>query len=83
MLDGETLVFVEVRYRRPGSFAGAVASVDANKQRKLTRTAAFFLGKHPVYRDNPVRFDVVGLEGPEDQEIKLQWLRDAFRPEEN
>lgn len=82
MQDGESLVFVEVRYRQPGRFASAAATVDRKKQQKLIRAAAFFLGQHSRFRDNPVRFDVVGLDGPNVGDFKLQWLKDAFRPQE-
>src|SRR5690606_9052317 len=34
MLDGPTLVFVEVRYRRSDRFGGGAASVDARKRRR-------------------------------------------------
>lgn len=83
MLDDATLVFVEVRYRRPSSFTGSIASVNSGKQRRLARAAATFLGAHPAYSDYPVRFDIVGMDGPDTREFKLQWLKDAFRPEEN
>lgn len=82
MLDGGTLVFIEVRYRRPNRFARACATVDANKQRKLARAAAVYLSRHSAFRDHPVRFDVVGMDGPNFEKFELQWLKDAFRPEE-
>lgn len=80
MLDGTTLVFVEVRFRKPNRFTSAVASVDSRKQIKLTRAARQFLGQHTAYADHPARFDVVGLDGPNSDEFTIQWLQDAFRP---
>lgn len=35
MLDGKTLVFVEVRYRATPSFGGAAGSVNWHKQRRI------------------------------------------------
>src|SRR5690606_19407772 len=39
MRDGQTLVFVEVRYRRSDRFGGGAASVDARKRRRLVLAA--------------------------------------------
>lgn len=74
MLDGDVLVFVEVRYRRPHDFGGALASVTQGKQRKLARAAASYLAQHPQHARRACRFDVVAIDdgGPE-------WVRDAFR----
>ncbi|MGH8193156.1 MAG: YraN family protein [Woeseiaceae bacterium] len=80
MLDGPCLIFVEVRFRKSSHFASALESVDRRKQRKLTRAAGFFLGRHREYRNHAVRFDVVGLDGPSRDRYQLQWVRDAFRP---
>jgi len=73
MRDGQTLVFVEVRYRRSSRFGGAVASVDARKQRKLIATALGYLQQHP--HDGPCRFDVVGISGSANG---VEWLKNAF-----
>ncbi|HRO28511.1 MAG TPA: YraN family protein, partial [Luteimonas sp.] len=51
MLDGATVVFVEVRYRRDTRFGGGAASVDAGKRRRLVRAAQQFLATHRQYRD--------------------------------
>ena len=81
MLDRNCVVFVEVRYRRANRFANAAASVDMRKQRKLIRSAAVFLARHPQYGNHATRFDVVAFDRACDGECRLQWLRDAFRPE--
>lgn len=81
MLDRETLVFIEVRYRRDQRFGGGAASVDFRKQRKLVRAAQLFLQRHPRYADGPCRFDVVEAEG-DPAAPQLNWLRDAFRADD-
>ncbi len=78
MLDGDCLVFVEVRYRGGGSLIDAVATVDARKQRKLTRTARVFLAGHPGFQHHCCRFDVVGVDRL-DRGDNVRWLKDAFR----
>lgn len=79
MEDGGCLVFVEVRYRKPGRYASAAESVDARKQCKLQKAALFFLGRHPAWRNHAVRFDVVACDGTGDG-LRLEWIKDAFRP---
>lgn len=71
--DGDTLVFVEVRYRRSSRYGSASATVDARKQRKLLATADSYLQRHRL--DCPCRFDVVGIEGDAQN---IQWIKNAF-----
>lgn len=82
MLDRNCVVFIEVRYRRANRFASAASTVDTHKQHKLVRAAAAFLARHPQYCDYATRFDVVAFDETHDDKCKLQWLRDAFRPED-
>lgn len=85
MLDGrgrdETLVFVEVRYRRGAGFGGGAASVDAFKRRRLVRAAQLFLLAHPRLAALPCRFDVVEADG-DPARPRLTWIRDAFRADD-
>ncbi|MCW8125610.1 YraN family protein [Microbulbifer halophilus] len=71
--DGDTLVFVEVRYRRSSRYGSASATVDARKQRKLLATADSYLQQHRL--DCPCRFDVVAIEGDAGN---IQWIENAF-----
>lgn len=81
MRDGDTLVFVEVRYRRGSGFGGGAASVDANKRRKLVHAAGLFLAAHREYAKAPCRFDVIDASG-DPQAPAFDWLRDAFRADD-
>lgn len=81
MRDGDTLVFVEVRYRRGSGFGGGAASIDAGKRRKLVHAAGLFLAAHREHARAPCRFDVIDASGdPEAPEFL--WLRDAFRADD-
>ena len=73
MRDGDTLVFVEVRYRASDDFGGAAASVTPAKQRRLVRAATRYLASHPSLAALPCRCDVVGAEGDADAPT-LTWL---------
>lgn len=81
MLDEEILVFVEVRHRSHGSFVRAALTVDYRKQQKLVRTAAMFLARHKNYGEYTSRFDVVGIDRDADDNISIEWQKDAFRPD--
>jgi len=81
MLDGATLVFVEVRYRRDARFGGGAASVDVYKRRKLVHAASAFLAHHPKHANSPCRFDVVEADG-DPASPRLNWVKDAFRADD-
>ncbi len=77
MLDGDTLVFVEVRYRSREDFGGAAASVTRGKQRRVIRAATRYLAGHPAHAHRPCRFDVVSADG-DPGAPRMEWLRAAF-----
>jgi len=80
MLDGGTLVLVEVRSRSGATHGGAAATVDGRKQQRFTRAAQHLLLTRPDYRRLPARFDVVALDGgPAGEQPRVTWIRDAFR----
>ena len=78
LLDGGCLVFVEVRYRTTNTYLRPAHTVDRHKQRKIIRTAALFIARHPRFADCTIRFDVVGVEGRGND--GLHHIPDAFRP---
>ncbi len=80
MLDGDCLVFVEVRFRSARSLTRAALTVDNHKQRKLALAAELFLASRRAYSGNSARFDVVGIDRDADGHATVEWLRDAFSP---
>ena len=77
MLDGDTVVFVEVRYRRHAAWGGALESVDLRKQQKLIKAAQLFLLKESRWAKHPCRFDVVAMSATEGG-AHPSWIRNAF-----
>lgn len=72
LLDGATVVFVEVRQRSTHDFGGAAESITARKRSKLIATARHFLANQ---RNLPAcRFDAVLV----DASGGIEWIRDAF-----
>ncbi|WP_297834056.1 YraN family protein [Pseudomonas sp.] len=78
MLDGDTVVFVEVRYRRHTGWGGALESVDVRKRKKLVIAAQLFLQTTSRWADSPCRFDVIGINGNPGKEPSFNWLKNAF-----
>lgn len=77
MREGDTLVFVEVRYREAGTPGGALASVGPAKQAKLVRAAQLYLAQHSAAASGPCRFDVIAFDGTADG-AHCDWQRGAF-----
>ncbi|MGC1720149.1 MAG: YraN family protein [Isosphaeraceae bacterium] len=74
-LDGNVIVFVEVKARRQGVPAEAVTT---EKQRRLTLAALHFLKKHGLLEQRS-RFDVVAIIWSEDDNPpQIEHIRDAF-----
>lgn len=79
-VDGETIVFVEVKTRRAGEWGDAAAAVDQAKQDRVVRSALAFLKEHHLL-ECAVRFDVVAIVWPEDaSQPDLRHLQNAFEP---
>lgn len=78
-LEGNCLLFIEVRCRGNPRFSSAAASVDRRKQLKLIRAAQFFLQRNPRWTNMPCRFDVIALEPRQSgTDIAVRWIRAAF-----
>ena len=80
-----TLVFIEVRQRKRSSFGDAALSVTASKQRKVIKTAKYFLQQHPEYAHYDCRFDVIAYNTTDKTKTKGQlsdnqpeWIKGAF-----
>ena len=74
--DKETLVFVEVRYRRDTSRGTGAETITATKQRRIIRTAEYFLINHKQYEDSACRFDVISMN--DSMTDSPDWIKRAF-----
>jgi putative endonuclease len=74
MRSDDTLVFVEVRYRKATHFGGAAASVSPAKQQRLRRAALSYLQSKGLNESRQsCRFDLVACEGTD-----INWIANAF-----
>lgn len=76
-LDGETLVFVEVRAKATDECGTAAESVTGTKQRQVARMAAEYLARHQV-TDRACRFDVVAIDDALSEQPKVTLYAGAF-----
>jgi putative endonuclease len=72
MNDQQTLVIIEVRYRKSDVYGSALESVTASKQKKIITATQHYLSTQQ--RDCPLRFDVVAISG----NGKINWIKNAF-----
>ncbi|PKF63418.1 YraN family protein [Psychromonas sp. psych-6C06] len=74
MADQDTLVFIEVRFRKNGDFGGALASINQSKQRKIIKTANHYIAQ--LASEPYCRFDAIALN---DSDSCPLWVQDAFQ----
>ena len=74
--QGETIVFVEVKYRKNDAFGSAAEMVTYAKMRKLVKTAQIWLSqqKRSAYNID-YRFDVVAIH---DSGRDINWIQNAI-----
>ncbi len=76
MQEADSYVFVEVRLRKKSGYVSGIESIDANKQKKICRTAQHYLILHDRL-DSSVRFDVVAFES-DAKSSDCTWIKNAF-----
>ena len=72
-LDKQSLVFVEVRYRKNNLFGDPAETVNWKKQKKIINTANIYLQMKPDFSQYSCRFDVISIQG-----TKINWIQNAF-----
>jgi putative endonuclease len=75
MNDRVHLIFIEVRARATSDFGGGLASITYAKRQKIIKTTSHYLLTQNIKEQQPVRFDVVSIDGPAG---RLIWIKDAF-----
>lgn len=84
MTDGNTLVFVEVRFRKNNFYGDGLESVTAQKQQRILSTAEEYLQNETNLKNG--RIDVVAMsQKPQNNDrdntednYTFDWIKDAF-----
>lgn len=77
MDDGESIVFVEVRFRNNKGYGSGADTVTRQKQARLIRAAQYYLCKNPRLSEMPCRFDVISVDKNQGA-TAFHWIRNAF-----
>lgn len=75
-IDGDTLVFVEVKTRRSRAAGAPEEAVDERKQIRMRRAAEAFSAQYRV-GDKDLRFDIVAVDAA-GKRLAIELLRNAF-----
>lgn len=67
------LVFIEVKYRSSCKAGTPAEAVNWRKQKRICRTAEYYLYRHPIFQNQPCRFDVIEVE-----KDSIHLIRNAF-----
>lgn len=79
MRDAQTLVFVEVRYRKQARYGSAAESVTLRKQTRIWRCAEYYLLCNDLQNQLPCRFDVLAMSPEQGTgRVTYHWIKNAF-----
>lgn len=81
MQDGESICFIEVKFRKSMTYGGAANSIPLTKRRKIIKTALFYIAGHRQLARFPLRFDAFLIQRQPDGSDRIDWIRNAFYAE--
>ncbi|MBQ7446499.1 MAG: YraN family protein [Eubacterium sp.] len=59
--EGNTICFLEVKYRHAGQYGDPAEAVDHKKQRRISNAASYYLYSNRIPFDTPCRFDIAAV----------------------
>ena len=72
-LDGDCIVFVEVKYRTNTDYGYPQEAVSINKRRKIVLVSGYYRMRNGLGDGTNFRFDIVSILGD-----KIRWDKNAF-----
>jgi len=78
-LDGDIVVFIEVKTRSDADHADPEDAVNFHKQKRMARCARFFL-QHTGSEGRACRFDVIAITLNDGTDMEIEHFEDAFQP---
>lgn len=72
-LDGDILVFFEVKYRSSIKQGYAASAVSKSKQKKICRISDFYRMEKHITEERQMRYDVLAIDGN-----VISWYKNAF-----
>lgn len=71
--EGDTVCFVEVKYRASLKYGGANYAIPLKKQQTIRRVAQWYIASHKLPPEASYRFDAVLIDGDEIQYVRNAW----------
>lgn len=72
-IDGDYLVFFEVKYRKNTKYGYPLEAVTKSKQRHIVDAARYYLYYNHYPEETFIRFDCIGI-----LENEIEWVKNAF-----
>ncbi len=79
---GSLIAFVEVKSRSSEKYGHPYEAIGRNKRQALIATANEYLYKRDLLNDWDIRYDIASIIAPKNKPMKLEYIEDAFRVEE-
>jgi putative endonuclease len=77
MEENDTVVFVEVKYRKNSQHGSGAEAVTYHKQNRISRTAGWYLVMNSQRAEQNCRFDVISIDAQKPDQ-GIDWIRNAF-----
>ncbi|MFV2031974.1 MAG: YraN family protein [Gammaproteobacteria bacterium] len=81
MLEQDVLCFIEVKFRKSQGYGGAISAIPPQKQRKIIKTALFFIAEHKKLAQRAMRFDALIIQQDSVAASSVDWIQGAFYAE--
>lgn len=81
MQDSDNICFIEVKFRKSMAYGGAASAIPESKQRKLVKTALFYIAGHRQLARLGLRFDAFLIQRQQDGTDRIDWIKNAFYAE--
>lgn len=81
MQDNKDIIFIEVRNRNCTDYGNALETINSRKQKKIIKTALYFLQTKNWLNKVNCRFDVIGIKYVAET-LEIDWIKDAFSTEQ-
>tara|TARA_Y100001951_G_C11274715_1_gene261090 strand:+ start:968 stop:1363 length:396 start_codon:yes stop_codon:yes gene_type:complete len=79
MMDEDTVVFVEVRFRSRTSFVDPISSINRKKQQRIIKTALYYLQRNKISNSARCRIDVLGISSASAGNYQFEWIKNAIQ----
>ncbi len=76
-MDGDVLVFVEVKYRKNLTKGSPLEAVNVKKQKVISKCANYYITGKKLH-GSACRFDVIGIVGRDMEQVEISPIEPAF-----